>query len=124
MKKSAAISSAAPWAHLLAASGLVLAAALPVVPNAARADGAPKVVKKVPPEFPSEATRKGITDGVLKAKLSIDGSGAVTEVAIVEATPAKAKIFNDAATSALNQWKFEATGKPQSFELKLVFSQE
>lgn len=123
MKKSA-LSSAAPWAHLLAASGLVLAAALAVVPNAAHADGAPKVVKKVPPEFPSEATRKGVTDGVLKAKLSIDGTGAVTEVAIVEATPAKAKIFNDAATAALNQWKFEATGKAQSFELKLVFSQE
>ncbi|MEK8030558.1 energy transducer TonB [Ideonella sp. DXS29W] len=116
--------STTPWAHLLAASSLVLAAALAVAPNVARADGTPKVVKKVPPEFPGEATRKGITDGVLKAKLSIDGNGAVTEVAIVEATPPKAKIFSDAATAALNQWKFEATGKAQSFELKLVFSQE
>jgi periplasmic protein TonB len=95
-----------------------------LTPTAAHADGAPKILKKVPPEFPGEATRKGITDGVLKAKLSIDGAGAVTEVAIVEATPAKAKIFNEAATTALNQWKFEGTGKPQSFELKLVFSQE
>lgn len=116
--------STTPWATLLAASSLVLAAALAVAPNIARADGTPKVVKKVPPEFPSEATRKGITDGVLKAKLSIDGNGAVTEVAIVDAAPPKAKIFSDAATTALNQWKFEATGKAQSFELKLVFSQE
>ena len=101
-----------------------LAAALVGIPAPALADGAPKILKKVPPEFPGEATRKGITDGVLKAKLSIDGAGAVTEVAILEATPAKAKVFNEAATTALNQWKFEGTGKPQSFELKLVFSQE
>ena len=32
----------------------------------------PQALKKVPPEFPGEAARKGITDGVLKAKLSID----------------------------------------------------
>ena len=108
----------------LAAALAVAALTLAAAPAPALAEGAPKVIKKVPPEFPGEATRKGITDGVLKAKLSIDGNGAVTEVAIVEATPPKAKIFNDAATSALNQWKFEATGKPQSFELKLVFSQE
>ena len=109
-------------AAALAVATLALAAAL--APAPAFADGPPKILKKVPPEFPAEATRKGITDGVLKAKLSIDGGGAVTEVAIVEATPAKAKIFNEAATTALNQWKFEASGKPQSFELKLVFQME
>lgn len=123
MKKLASLPTA-PWAPLMALSGLVLATALAFAPNLAHADGAPKILKKVPPEFPGEATRKGITDGVLKAKLSIDGGGAVTGVEIVEATPAKAKIFNDAATTALNQWKFEASGKPQTFELKLVFTQE
>ncbi|MBT9599445.1 MAG: energy transducer TonB [Vitreoscilla sp.] len=110
--------------RLLAVASLSLAATLSVAPATALADPAPKIVKKVPPDFPGEATRKGITDGVLKAKLSIDGNGAVTEVAIVEATPPKAKIFNDAATTALAQWKFEAGGKPTTYELKLVFSQE
>ncbi|HEV8689094.1 MAG TPA: TonB family protein [Ideonella sp.] len=116
------MNTTSPLAAALAVATLALAAAL--APAPALADGAPKILKKVPPEFPAEATRKGITDGVLKAKLSIDGNGAVTEVAIVEATPAKAKIFNEAATAALNQWKFEASGKPQSFELKLVFQME
>jgi outer membrane biosynthesis protein TonB len=110
--------------NLLATVAVSLAATLCLAPSIALADPAPKIVKKVPPDFPGEATRKGITDGVLKAKLSIDGNGAVTEVAILEATPAKAKIFKDAASSALNQWKFEASGKPTSYELKLVFSQE
>ena len=50
-------------------TALVLAAAaLGVVPATASAQSAPKVIKKVPPEFPGEATRKNITDGVLKAK--------------------------------------------------------
>ncbi|HJV69474.1 TonB family protein [Ideonella sp.] len=116
--------NATPLSAALAVAMVALVAALSITPGIAHADGAPKILKKVPPEFPGEATRKGITDGVLKAKLSIDASGAVTEVAIVEATPPKAKIFNDAATTALNQWKFEASGKPQTFELKLVFSME
>src|SRR5262249_43054312 len=104
-----------PSAHPLTAAALAaLLLALP--PGGALADGAPKVLKKVPPEFPGEAVRKGVTDGVLKAKLSIDGDGAVTGVEIVEASPPKAKIFNTAATEALNKWRFEATGKPQSFE--------
>lgn len=108
----------------LAVASFVAAGALGFVPSVAHADGPPKILKKVPPEFPGEATRKGITEGVLKAKLSIDGAGAVTDVSIIEATPPKAKIFNDAATEALTQWKFEASGKPQSFELKLVFSMD
>ncbi|MEW6705170.1 MAG: energy transducer TonB [Pseudomonadota bacterium] len=91
---------------------------------AAPAADAPRVLKKVPPEFPAEAARRGVSEGVLKASLAIDGQGAVTQVTIVEATPAKAKVFNDAATDALKQWKFEPTGKAQTFELKLVFQQE
>jgi periplasmic protein TonB len=84
----------------------------------------PKVIKKVPPEFPDEAVRRKVTDGVLKAKLSIDGTGAVTDVQIVEALPAKARVFNESAVSALSKWKFEATGKADSVEIKLVFAQE
>ena len=84
----------------------------------------PKVIKKVPPEFPGEAVRKNITDGVLKAKLLIDGAGSVTDVQIVEAAPSKAKVFNESAVAALSKWKFEASGKNESVEIKLVFSLE
>jgi hypothetical protein len=48
----------------------------------------------------------------------------VTHVEVVEATPAKAKIFADAADAALRQWRFEANGAPQSTEMKLVFQQD
>jgi periplasmic protein TonB len=101
------------------AAALLLAA---LVAGGAAAD--PKVIKKVPPEYPAEAVRKNITDGVLKAKLTIDGAGSVTDVQIVEAIPAKARIFNESAVSALSKWKFEASGKGESVEIKLVFAQE
>ena len=100
-------------------AGALLAASLCSV-----AADSPKVLKKVPPEFPAEAARKGISDGVLKASLNIDATGGVTEVTIVEAQPSKARIFNEAAIEALKKWKFEGTGKAQTFELKLVFQQE
>lgn len=99
-----------------------LAALLLALPLAALAE--PKLLKKVPPEFPEEATRRNITDGVLKARLAIDGSGAVTGVEIIDATPPKAKVFSAAATAALGKWKFEGSGKGESVEIRLVFAQE
>ena len=84
----------------------------------------PKIIKKVPPDFPEEATRRNISDGTLKAKLTIDGQGAVTAVQILDAVPPKAKVFNDAAVAALSKWRFEPSGKGESVEIKLVFAQE
>jgi protein TonB len=109
-----------PWAWMLAA---LLSLGLLVAPHA-RADGPPKILKKVPPEFPVEATRAKVSDGVLKAKLSVDGQGSVTDVQIIEAVPAKAKVFSASAIAALTKWKFEPSGKGESFEIKLVFSEE
>lgn len=102
--------------------GLLALALTSTTLTAAHAD--PKVIKKVPPEFPEAATRRAITDGVLKVKILIDGQGAVTGVQVLEAVPASAKVFSDAAVVALNKWRFEASGKTESVELKLVFSQE
>jgi protein TonB len=81
----------------------------------------PKVVKKVPPDFPAEATRKGITTGVVKAKLSIEADGKVSAVEIVEADPKK--VFDKAVIAALMEWKFEA-GEKATHEVKLVFKNE
>ena len=100
-----------------------IVALLTLLHSLALADGL-KVIKKVPPEFPEEAARKKISEGVIKAKLTVDGGGSVTNVEVVEASPPKAKVFGDAATSALKQWKFEGTGKVESVEIKLVFSEE
>jgi protein TonB len=99
-----------------------LGLALMLAASAVRAD--PKILKKVPPEFPDAAVSRRINDGVLKTHLTIDGGGNVTDVVIVEAMPPPAKIFNAAATAALKQWKFEGNGQPQVAEIRLVFSME
>jgi periplasmic protein TonB len=79
----------------------------------------PKVIKKVPPEFPREAAQQSITSGVIKAKMAIDAEGKVTEVTIVEAEPRR--VFDRAVTRALMDWRFEPSGEKQSHEVKLVF---
>ena len=80
---------------------------------------APKVLKKVPPEFPAEAVRKNITAGSVRAKLSIGVDGKVVEVEVVESVPKR--VFDRAATDALREWRFEASGEKQTHEVKLVF---
>lgn len=106
----------------LALAALAVAAALALPAAPAFADQAPKILKKVPPEFPAEATRKGVDKGVLKARVTVDGAGTVTEVAIVETQPSAARVLNGSVVSALNQWRFEGSGKPSTFELQIVLT--
>jgi periplasmic protein TonB len=104
-------------------AGAALLLALCAGPVLAQATN-PKVIKKVPMEFPGEATRKGVDRGVLKARVTIDGAGVPTEVAIVDAQPAKARVLNDSVITALNGWRFESLGKPTTFEMQVVMTAE
>ena len=99
-------------------SATVLAATLML---ALAAHATPKVVKKVPPEFPAEAVKKGISAGSVKAKLTIEADGKVSAVEIVEAEPKR--VFDRAVTLALMEWKFEP-GEKATHEVKLVFKNE
>lgn len=113
-----------PLAGIAGAALLALAGTL-ALPGAASAQSAtPKILKKVPPDFPDTAVRRGVDRGVLKAKLTIDGAGAVTGVDIVDVSPAKAKILNEAVIEALNKWRFEGSGKQAQFELQIVLTAE
>jgi periplasmic protein TonB len=80
---------------------------------------APKVVKKVPPEFPAEAVRKNITAGTVRAKLTIGPDGKVLEVEIVEAEPKR--VFDRVSIEALKEWRFEPAADKQTHEVKLVY---
>jgi periplasmic protein TonB len=84
----------------------------------------PKITKKVPMEFPAEATRKGVDKGVLKARVTIDGAGVPTEVAIVDVQPNKAKVLNESVIATLNNWRFEGVGKSTTFEMQVVMTAE
>ncbi len=110
---------------LMRSAGLCAAAALFALAAPALAQATtPKVVKKVPLDFPSEALRRGVDRGVLKTRVTIDASGKPTEVAVIETQPGKARILNDTVVEALQQWRWEGQGKPASFDLQIVFTAE
>lgn len=98
--------------------GFCAALATLLIAYAHAAEDPPKVVKKVPPEFPANVAES--QSGIVKARLTIDAQGNVTDVAVTEAQPPR--LFNIAATTALKGWRFEPSGKPQSYDVKLVFS--
>lgn len=108
-------SSLPQWARV----GLGLLSALLIASSAV---AAPKVLKKVPPEYPSAAIKKGVTSGSVKAQIQIGPDGKVTGVVILEAAPPK--LFDKAVTEALMEWRFEGNGEKQTHELKLVFNSE
>lgn len=89
---------------------------------AAGAHATPKIIKKVPPEFPAEAARQSINTGSVRAKMLIDPDGKVSGVEILEAEPRK--VFDKAVTRALMDWRFEPSGEKQTHEVKLVFKNE
>lgn len=100
--------------------GLLGLAAAVMLATAAHAT--PKIIKKVPPEFPAEAARQSISAGSVRAKMSIDPDGKVSGVEILEAEPRR--VFDKAVTRALMDWKFEPSGEKQTHEVKLVFKNE
>ncbi|MEJ6006331.1 TonB family protein [Paucibacter sp. AS339] len=114
------MSNTTPSLSRLLRSAAFLCGALAVAFSAHAA--APKILKKVPPEFPPEASKQSISSGTVKAKMAIDADGSVTGVDIIEAQPRK--VFDKAVTRALMDWRFEASGEKQSHEVKLVFSNE
>lgn len=90
--------------------------------SATLAVAAPKVVKKVAPEFPAEAARQNVSNGTVRAKLIIAADGKVSDVEIVEAQPRR--VFDRAAVEALKEWRFEAAGEKQTHEVRLVFTND
>lgn len=97
---------------------------LTVALSAGLAQADTRVLKKVPPEFPQSAMKRGINEGKVRMGLTIDAQGNVIDAKLVEAAPSHAKIFNEAAVEALKKWKFEGTGTNQSYEVQLVFKTE
>jgi len=67
----------------------------------------PKALEKLPPKYPPEMRKTGIS-GLVVAELVIDQGGAVRNVAIQESP---ADELSAAATEALEQWTFEPATK-------------
>lgn len=76
-------------------------------------DKAATPVVRVEPRFPIDALRNGIS-GWVKLSFSIDETGAVTDVAVLQAEPRG--VFDREAARALRRWKYQ----PQVIDGKAI----
>jgi protein TonB len=76
-------------------------------------------VSKVDPEFPREAQLASIDKGHVKARLTIDATGEVTRVDIIDANPRR--VFDRAVTRSLSQWRYESGAAGRTVEVELDF---
>ena len=95
----------------------MLACAATLVSLGARADLHP--VSKVDPEFPREAQAASVDHGHVRAKLTLESSGEVSRVDIVESNPRR--VFDRAVVRSLSQWKYESGSAGRTVEVDLDF---
>lgn len=76
-------------------------------------------VSREQPEFPREAFRQNIEVGSVRAKMTINASGEVTNVAIVQSRPAR--IFDRVVITSLTRWKFNPGADGRSYETEINF---
>ncbi len=93
--------------------GLVLCA------QPASAQSATTPVKREPVEFPREAVRAGVDNGVVRVKLLIDAAGNVIDVQIVESSPPR--VFDRVIRTSMVLWKFNPGADNRSYETKVEF---
>ena len=74
----------------------------PVLGVSADRSAMPKL--RINPEYPQRAITQNI-EGWVKVQFTITGTGAVTDVTVVENSPSS--IFDDAAIKAVSRWRYE-----------------
>src|ERR1700742_2967059 len=87
-----------------ARAAILAASAWAALAGIALASSDATIVSRVEPDFPREAVAAGASSGRVKARMSIDASGEVTRVEIVEANPHR--VFDRAVIHSLSQWRF------------------
>ena len=79
-----------------------------------------QLVSKVDPEFPREAVQAGADKGLVKARMTVDGTGEVTRVEILEASPRR--VFDRTVVKTLSQWRFNAGASGRTVEIDVNFT--
>ena len=84
------------------------------------AAGAATVVSQGDPEFPREAVQAGADKGQVKARMTVDGSGEVVRVEILDAQPRR--VFDRAVIKTLSQWRFNSGAAGRTVEIDINFT--
>ena len=79
------------------------------------------VISREQPDFPRDAVRAGVESGLVRARITINAAGGVSNVDIVEAKPGR--VFDRAVTQALSRWKFNPGAEGRTYETEVNFKQ-
>lgn len=93
--------------------------ARPASPPTQTATPIVSVVAREQPEFPREAVRLGVEYGTVRARMTINAAGDVTNVAIVQAKPQR--VFDRAVIASLSRWKFNPGADGRSYDTEVAF---
>ena len=110
------VSAPVPIAVQPAPARTELAAAVPAAPSA---PAAPRLVSRIDPDFPREASQAGVDSGSVRARMTLDATGQVTRVEIVEANPRR--LFDRSVVRALSQWRYNAGAEGRTVEMEVAF---
>ncbi|MEQ6918267.1 energy transducer TonB [Halomonas aquatica] len=93
----------------------------PQAEQGASVDPAPAMpTRRVPPDYPSIAQRRGLEGHVqLEFLIRPDGRVDPSSIRVVEARPSQ--VFDRAARRAISQWRFEASGQRRRVRQRLEF---
>ena len=76
-------------------------------------------VSRVEPEFPREAAVAEVDSGKVRARMTIDASGEVSRVEILDSQPRR--VFDRAVVRTLSQWKFAPGSDGRTMEIDISF---
>jgi len=98
---------------------IMLAIALLVVPTLTGAEEARRLRSGDPPEYPELAKKLNLR-GVARVQVTITPDGSVKEIKELGGNP----LLLAALTSAVKNWKYEATDKVSTLEVRFAFPLE
>lgn len=78
-----------------------------------------KVVSSVQPQFPRNAVRDEVSEGLVTARLYIETDGKVSKVEIIKANPTR--YFDREVIAAAMQWRYAPIAKPQTANVEFKF---
>jgi len=100
----------------------IASAAKPAVAQLPSVKSALQPVVREAPEFPKEAITEGVTSGIVKARVTLDGSGKVTGIEILDAQPRR--VFDRAVRAALWRWQYEPGAPNRTADVEVAFARQ
>jgi protein TonB len=88
-------------------------------PSAAPEAQGPRLITRVDPDFPREAVVAGVDQGNVRARMTLDASGNVTRVEVLDANPRR--VFDRAVVRALSQWRYSDGAAGRTVDMEIAF---